>query len=308
MGASPLVADLDAMRRAEDAGAAAIVMRSLFEEQLRKDDECNYYPVERGEFAFGPVEYLEQLRKLKAALGVPVIGSVNGVTHGGCVEFAKLMDQAGADAIELNVYRVRADFERKAATIEDEIVELVRNVVVATHIPVSVKLSPFYTSLPDLAQRLVDAGAKGLVLFNRFYQPDIDLAKLAVTSRFTHSSSEELPLRLRWLAILSGRLNVSFGVGGGVHDANDALKAVLTGADGVQLVSEVLQHGFVRFTKIRAGMAEWLAARGAPSLASLRGCMNLSGALDPEAYERANYLHVLHSYPAVREAPSCSTD
>jgi dihydroorotate dehydrogenase (fumarate) len=306
LGACPLVADIDAMRRAEDSGASAIVMRSLFEEQLTRKDEGSYYPADRREFAFRPVEYLEQLSKLKAALRVPVIGSLNGVTTRGWIEYAKLIDQAGADALELNVYRVCADFEQKGATIEDQTVELVRNVVSATHIPVSVKLSPFYTALPDLAQRLVDAGAKGLVLFNRFYQPDIDLAKLEVTSRFTHSSSDELLLRLRWLAILSPKLDISFAVGGGVHDADDALKAVLTGAHGVQLVSEVLQHGFVRFAKIRAGMATWLNDRGAASLASMRGRMNLSEALNPEAYERANYLHVLHSYPDVREATACS--
>ena len=306
LGACPLVGDLDAMRRAEDAGASAIVMRSLFEEQLQRKDESGYYPIDRSEFAFQPVEYLEQLRKLKAALRVPVIGSLNGVTSRGWIEYAKSIDQAGADALELNVYRVCADFDRKGSSIEDETVELVRNVVSATHIPVSVKLAPFYTSLPDLAQRLVDVGAKGLVLFNRFYQPDIDLAKLEVAPRLVRSTSEELLLRLRWLAILSAKLDVSFAVGGGVHDADDALKAVLTGAHGVQLVSEVLQHGFVRFTKIRAAMAAWLEARGAASLGSMRGCMNLSEALNPEAFERANYLHVLHSYPEVREETSCS--
>ena len=297
LGASPLVADVDAVRRAEEAGASAIVMRSLFEEQIAGGEREGYTTFDRGEFSFAPVEYLEQIRKLKAAVSVPVIGSLNGSTTYGWTAYAALIDQAGADALELNLYRVETDFERSAETVENEAVEVVRQVVATTHIPVSVKLSPFYTSLPNFARRLQDAGVRGLVLFNRFYQPDIDLEHLAVEPKLAFSTSSELSLRLRWLAILSGRLSTSFAVTGGVHSAEDALKAILVGTDGVQLVSDVLQHGLVRFTTIRAELAGWLEERGYHSLAQLRGTLNLARSENPGAYERANYLHVLHSWP-----------
>ena len=301
LGASPLVGDLDAMRRAEDAGASAVVMRSLFEEQIPRDDEGSYYPPNRRQFAFRPAEYLEQIRRLKAALHIPVIGSLNGVTRSGWLDFASQIDQAGADALELNIYRVATDFERSSESLENETVELVRATVERTTVPVAVKLSPFYTSLPYFAERLVNAGAKGLVLFNRFLQPGIDLAQLVVEPKLDLSTSAELPLRLRWLAILSARLQTSFAVTGGVHSGDDAFKAILTGAHGVQLVSEIIQHGFVRFTKIEAELAAWLAQHEKDSLDQLRGSLNLSHAADPEGFERANYLRVLHSYPPVRE-------
>ncbi len=299
LGASPLVADLDAMRRAEEAGASAVVMRSLFEEQLATpgDDEDGYTPFDRGEFSFGPIEYLEQIRKLKAALSIPVIGSINGSTRYGWSAYAALIDQAGADALELNLYRVTTEFDSTAEQIEQQAIDVVRRTVAATRIPVAVKLSPFYTSLPHFARRLVDAGAKGIVLFNRFYQPNIDLEKLEVEPKLELSTSAELPLRLRWVAILSARLETSLAVTGGVHSSEDVLKSVLVGANGVQLVSEVLQHGFVRFTKLRRELEEWLEARGHLSLESVRGAMNLARSSNPGAYERANYLHVLHSWP-----------
>lgn len=301
LGASPLAADLDAVRRAQDAGASAIVMSSLFEEQLRTADGGGFYPTERKQFAFDPAQYLEQIRKLKAALHIPVIGSLNGSSNASWLDYAALMDQAGADALELNVYHVCTDFERSAASIEDEMVEMVRRVSASTAIPVSVKLSPFYTSLPNFALRLVDAGAKGLVLFNRFYQPDLDSARLQAEPRLEYSTSTELLLRLRWLALLSTKLDVSLAVTGGVHTSEDAIKAILTGADGVQLVSEILQHGFVRFTKLRRQLSDWLSERGYHSVAQVRDSMNLAQAPNAEGYERTNYLHVLHSYPVIRE-------
>jgi dihydroorotate dehydrogenase (fumarate) len=301
LGASPLVGDIDAVRRAEDAGASAIVMRSLFEEQVSQAREADFYPVGRTEFVFGPDEYLERIRVLKAALRVPVIGSINCSTGKEWLKYAKLIDRAGADALELNIYRVSADPEQTSSTIEDETVSMVRSAVEATSIPVAVKLSPFYTSLPNLAHRLVDAGAKGLVLFNRFYQPDIDVEKLEVAPKIEYSTSAELPLRLRWLAILSAQLETSFAVTGGVHSSEDALKAILAGADGVQLVSEVIRHGFVSFTKIRNGLTDWLKRHDHASISQVRDSMNHSRSLNAQAYERANYLHVLHSYPPVEE-------
>jgi len=300
LGASPLVGDIDAVRRAVDAGASAIVMRSLFEEQLPRDDQSGHYPLDRRQFAFKPEEYLEQIRRLKAAVHVPVIGSLNGFTPSGWLEYAGLIDQAGADALELNVYKVETDVDRTAESIEDETVALVEAAVRRCSIPVAVKISPFYASLPNFAQRLVNAGAKGLVLFNRFLQPDIDLKTLAVEPRLDLSGPSELPLRLRWLAILSARLETSFAVTGGVHSGEDAVKAILAGAHGVQLVSEIIQHGFVRFTKIRGEVSAWLDEHQAPSLDHVRGSLNLSRSSDPSGYERANYLRVLHSYPPVR--------
>lgn len=301
LGASPLAADLDAARRAQDAGASALVMSSLFEEQAPGGPAPGFYPADRKQFDFGPVEYLEQVRRLKDALRIPVIGSLNGTSHGSWLKFASQIDQAGADALELNIYRVCTDLDRSASSIEDEAVEMVRCVTGETAIPVAVKLSPYYTALPHFAARLIDAGAKGLVLFNRFYQPDIDTARREVAPELEYSTSLELSLRLRWLAILSPKLEASLAVSGGVHNADDALKAILTGADGVQLVSEILQHGFVRFSKIRSQMSEWLEQRGYHSLAQLRDSLNLADSPSPSEFERVNYLHILHSYPNVRE-------
>jgi dihydroorotate dehydrogenase (fumarate) len=304
LGASPLVADLDAVRRAEDAGASAIVMRSLFAEQIASaaGDGDGYVPVEQSEFAFGPDEYLKRVGALKSALRLPVIGSINCSSGKYWLRYATLIDRAGADALELNIYRVSSDPERSSAAIEDETVNMVRSAVEATAIPVAVKLSPFYTSLPNLAHRIVNAGAKGLVLFNRFYQPDIDVEKLEVAPRIQYSTSAELPLRLRWLAILSAQLETSFAVTGGVRSPEDALKAILAGADAVQLVSEVIQHGFVSFTKIRRWLSEWLEQRDYRAISQVRDSMNHARVLNPAAYERANYLHVLHSYPVVRDS------
>lgn len=296
LGASPLAADVDAMLRAEEAGASAVIMRSLFEEQLGSDGDA-YTTFDRAGFTFGPVEYLEQIRALKSALRIPVIGSLNGSTNYGWTAYAPLIDQAGADALELNLYHVETDFGRSAEAVERDALEIVRSVVAAARIPVAVKLSPFYTSLPHFAQRLVDCGAKGIVLFNRFYQPDVDLKLLEVEPRLELSTSAELPLRLRWLAILSARLEVSLAVTGGVHTAEDALKAVLVGASGVQLVSEILRHGVVRFAKLRRELEDWLQAKGHHSLEQLRGTMNVARSTNPAAYERANYLQVLHSWP-----------
>lgn len=301
LGASPLVTDLDATKRAEDAGASAIVMCSLFEEQLRGPNEGGFYPAGRKQFSLGPAEYLGQIRKLKSTLRIPVIGSLNGSSNESWLEYARLMDQAGADALELNIYRACTDFERSAASIEDETISMVRHVVASTKIPVSVKLSPFFTSLPHFAKRLVDAGAKGLVLFNRFYQPDVDSTRLELAPELEYSTSTELVLRLHWLALLSAGLETSLAVTGGVHSSEDAIKAILTGADGVQLVSEILQYGFVRFTKIRKQISEWLGERGYHSLAQVRDSMNFSQSPDAAELSRANYLHVLHSYPSVRE-------
>jgi dihydroorotate dehydrogenase (fumarate) len=310
LGASPLVDDLDAVRRAEDFGAAAIVMHSLFEERIgierreararaASDEsfaEVLYLRSHRAELALGPIEYLEQLRRIKDAVKIPVIGSLNGITSQGWLEYARLIDQAGADAIELNVYRVVTDPEESAESIERTSLDMLAQVKSRTSLPIALKLSPYYTALPNFVARLAGAHADGVVLFNRFYQPDIDLEELEVSHRLELSSSRELLLRIRWLAILSAQSELTFGVSGGVHSVEDVAKAVMAGADGVQLVSEVLQHGLHRFSELRSELSHWLESHGYHSVAQAHGRMNLANCPDPAVYERANYARVLSSW------------
>ncbi|MBI5014858.1 MAG: dihydroorotate dehydrogenase-like protein [Deltaproteobacteria bacterium] len=311
VGASPLVERIDTVKRLEDAGAAAVVMHSLFEEQLRGELEAlereveqrtesfaealTYLPrVSELKFHLGPDEYLEHLRRLKGAVSIPVIGSLNGVSSGGWIDYARNIQEAGADALELNAYSLAADPKDTGAATEKRVVDAVRAVKGAVTIPVAVKLSPFYSSLPHVIRQLEGAGADGAVLFNRFYQPDIDVEKAEVVSTLALSDSSDLLLRLRWVAILSGRVKLSLGVTGGVHTAVDAVKALMAGADAVQLVSALLQHGPSRLAKVREDLSRWLDQSGYDSLGELRGCLNLSRVSDPSAYERANYLTVLH--------------
>lgn len=310
-GASPLSDDLDNVRRLEDAGAAAIVMSSLFEEQIVHEQMSAYLADElasagsaellaqvSGPVPFGgrPQEYLEHLRQVRHAVSLPIIGSLNGSTPGGWLEYARLIEEAGADALELNVYALATDPWRGAAEIEEETVELLRAVRSAVQIPLAVKLSPFYTALAQFAERLVDAGADGLVLFNPFYQPDIDIENQSIDRSLHLSVASDLALRLRWLAILSGQIRTSFAVSGGVHSASDAVKAVMTGADAVQLVSELLAHGPERLRTMREEVAFWLADHQYESIAQLRGSMNLRTCPDPAGYERANYMLILRGW------------
>lgn len=310
-GASPLVDDLDTVRRLEDAGAAAIVMHSLFEEQIAGEqiaahafrehpadsfpEALSYFP-DPGGFRLGPEEYLEQLRRIRETVAVPVIGSLNGSTTGGWIEYARLMEQAGAHALELNVYQLATDPEQSGEQLELAIVELVAEVAGRVAVPVAVKLSPYYTGLAHFAHRLARAGASGLVIFNRFYQPDIDAEQLEVVRELRLSDSTELPLRLRWLAILSGRLRASLAVTGGVHTGLDAVKAVMAGADAVQLVSALLSHGPERLATVRGELSGWLEEHGYDSLRQMQGSLSLIRCPDPKAYERANYIHILQSW------------
>lgn len=309
-GASPLADSLDSVRSLEDAGAAAIVMRSLFEEQLTGEqmathqamaepeesfaEATTYFPAPE-EFVLGPDEYLDHLRKVKAAVSIPVIASLNGMTEGGWLEHAKLIEQAGADAVELNVYMVATDPAESAEQIEDRTVAMVQAVKSGIKIPLAVKLSPYYTALPHLAARLTRAGADGLVIFNRFYQPDIDLEELEVV-RINLSDSSELLLRLRWLAILSAQVKTSLAVTGGVHTAEDAIKSVMTGAHAVQIVAALLTHGPMTLQAIKQQMIEWLVEHEYESLKQMQGSMNLDHCPDPKAYERANYMQMLQSW------------
>lgn len=310
-GACPLADSVESARRVEDAGAAAIVMRSLFEEQLRAESmvtfgatdlhaesfgEATSYLPSPDEFVLGPDEYLEHLGKMKRAVTIPVIASLNGTTLGGWLGHARAIQQAGADALELNLYSVATDPARSAAQIEDEFVEMVRELRTATDLPLAIKLSPFYTSLPHFAARLVESGAHGLVLFNRFFEPEIDTQELEVRPMLTLSTSSEVLLRLRWLAILSGQLECSLAITGGVHSVQDAVKAIMCGADCVQLVSTLLKEGLHVIEDLREGLAAFLVEREYDSLSQMKGSMNLSRCPDPKAFERANYMQALQTW------------
>lgn len=310
-GASPLVDDLDMVRRLEDAGAAAIVMHSLFEEQLAGErlpdrlaedaqepafsDTLSYLPGLE-QFPLKPEEYLEQLRRVKSAVDVPVIASLNGVTPGGWLAFARPMEQAGADAVELNTYYLATDPGEGGRVVEERVLEMVESVKPKLGIPVAVKLAPYYSALAHFAQELDSAGADGLVLFNRLFQPDIDVEEQIVERRLDLSRPAELLLRLRWVAILADRLEASLAVSGGVHTSHDAIKAVMAGAHAVQMVSALLENGPEQLQRVRQGMAEWLERHEYESLDQVRGSMSLNRCPDPMAYERANYMEILQSW------------
>ena len=310
-GASPLVDNLDSVRRLEDAGAAAIVLHSLFEEQIRQDranaeraaetgadsfaEALSYFPG-LDHFALGPEAYLEQVRKIKAAVKVPVIASLNGVSTEGWADYAKLIEQAGADALELNVYFLAARFDETAETVENRVVAIAERVKNSVKIPVALKLSPFFSALSGLVRRLEATGIDGLVLFNRFYQPDIDIEALEAKAQIELSTSSELLLRLRWLAILSGQIKPSLACSGGVHTVPDTIKAVMAGANAVQVVSSLLKRGPGALTELRDGMARWMEEHEYESLKQMQGSMNLSRCPNPAAFERGNYMAVLQSW------------
>jgi dihydroorotate dehydrogenase (fumarate) len=305
-----MVDDLDMVRRLEDAGAAAIVMHSLFEEQIaaekcaaghrdrRKDsfgEVLTHMPVPPL-FALGPDRYLEQLRRIREAVAVPVIASLNGVTSRGWLEYAVLLEEAGASALELNIYRVPTDPAEDSAAVEAGVLDVFRAVRAAVRMPLAVKLSPFYTALAHLARALDALGADGLVLFNRFYQPDIDPEALDVVPSLQLSDPAELRLRLRWLSILHGRVRPALAASGGVHTGLDVLKAVFAGAHAVQMVSALLRHGPERLTLVRDALERWLEEHEYDSLAQAQGSMSLLRCPDASAFERANYLRILQSW------------
>jgi dihydroorotate dehydrogenase (fumarate) len=310
-GASPLVDELDTVRQLEDAGASAIVMHSLFEEQINQEgfgtqqrigehdnsfaEAISFLP-SPSEYALGPSQYLEQIRRIKSAVGIPVIASLNGTTNDGWTSYASLIEQAGADALELNLYQVATNLWESGEAIERRMLGTVQSTQKAVKLPIAVKLSPFYTSMAHFARELDEMGVGGLVLFNRFYQPDLDVETLEVVPLLKLSDSGELLLRLRWLAILSGRLQASLAVSGGVHTAIDAVKAVMAGAHAVQMVSAVLRHGPGHIRTVRDGVARWLEENEYDSLAQMCGSLNLTNCPDPKMFERANYMRVLQSW------------
>lgn len=310
-GASPLVDDLDMVKRLEDAGASCITMHSLFEEQLVAEQmaahrhmdawtELNaeaqgWFP-STSDFTLGPDAYLEQIRKIRAAVKVPVVGSLNGTTPGGWIEYAKLIEQAGASALELNLYALPSDPAQDAHTIEQEQHFIIRKVKASVKIPVAVKLSPFYSSLPNFARSLEAEGIAGLVLFNRLYQPDIDPENLSLERVLHLSDPSELLMRLRWLAILSAKTKLPLAVSGGVHETQHVIKSLMAGASAVQVVSELLKNGPRRITAMRDGLKSWLEEHEYDSVKQLVGNMNLERSPDPSGYERANYVKLLQGY------------
>ncbi len=310
-GASPLSEEVDGCRQLEDAGSAAIILPSLFEERIRMEQQqtvlamethadafaeaLSYFP-EPSDLDFGAEHYLDQIRKVKAAVGVPVIASLNGATDSGWLDYARLMQDAGASALELNIYFVATDLERGAADIENEVVAITRHVKGAITIPVSVKLSAAFTSFANIAHRLDGVGADGLVIFNRFFQPDIDVENVSIRPVLQLSDPNELPLRLAWLGILYGKVKASLGVTGGIHRPIDAIKAIMSGADALQIVSALLKNGPQHLKAMKEGVARWLEEHEYESLGQMKGSMSLTRAPDPAAYQRANYMKLLHSW------------
>jgi len=309
--ASPLTGELDGLRRLQDAGAAAAVLPSLFEEQLTHDQveldrllettsehvgEAQSYFPELEDYNTGPFAYLQRIEQAKRAVAIPVIASLNGVTPGGWVRHAERMQDAGADALELNLYSVATDPRVGATELEARYLELVAAVRAAVTVPLAVKLSPFFTALANIAVRIVEAGADGLVLFNRFYQPDLDLDSLDVVPRLVLSTSEELRLPLRWIAILRGQVRASLAATTGVHTGLDAAKVLLAGADVAMMTSALLRHGPGHVRTVERELTAILAEREYDSVAQLRGSMSRSSMPDPAGFERANYMRTLMSW------------
>jgi len=309
--ASPLSKKLDTMRRLEEAGVSAIVMYSLFEEQIRHEsyaldhflnagtesfaEALTYFP-DLSKYNVGAEGYLELIRRAKETLKIPLIASLNGISPDGWVDTAKMIEQAGADALELNSYFIATEFETTSGELEDAYVDLVTDVRQQIKIPLAVKLSPYFTALANLADQLVEAGANGLVLFNRFIQPDLDIETLKVNPELILSDSSELRLPLRWVAILYGRIQADLALTSGVHTAVDMVKAVMAGASAVQVASELVRHGPERATEMLNEMERWLDRHEYQSVSQMMGSMSQIKVAEPAAFERANYMKALTSY------------
>jgi len=309
--ASPLSKKVESIRQMEDAGAAAVVMYSLFEEQITGEsheldhflshgaetfaEALSYYP-EMDSFNTGPDEYLNLIRQAKDAVDIPIIGSLNGVSTGGWVEYAQKIEQAGADALEVNEYYIPTDPALTSADIEAMYLDVARDVKKSVSIPVAIKLSPYFSATANVARQLVDAGVDALVLFNRFYQPDIDLDNLEVAPGLTLSSSFDMRLPLRWVAILSHQIPVDFAITSGVHTHEDVLKGLMAGAKVTMMASELLQNGLGRLSAIKQAMLEWMEEHEYESVVQMQGSMSQKNVAEPAAFERANYMKVLQSY------------
>ncbi len=308
--ASPLSKNIDILRRMEEAGLSAVVMYSLFEEQVTHElhqldhfltrgtnsyaEAMNYFP-DLSYYNIGPEAYLEHLYRVKQRLNIPVIGSLNGISAGGWVEYAENIEQAGADALELNIYYLTTDPDLEGQELEETYVSLVREVRQRIKIPLAVKLSPFFSSIPNMAKRFVEAGANGLVLFNRFYQPDFDLENLEIVPSLELSSSSDLRLPLRWIAIMYKRIEADFALTSGIHTATDVVKAIMAGASVAMTASELLAKGVERAENIINGLDGWMEENEYESVTQMKGSMSQASVAEPAAFERANYLKVLNS-------------
>ena len=309
--ASPLTGSIDSLKRLEDAGIAAVVLPSLFEEQIEHEEmaahnlmlygaelspEASGFFPEQQNYATGPDRYLTLISDAKKALKVPVIASLNGFTPGGWTSMARKFEAAGADAIELNVYFLATNMEDNSESVEARYIELVKSVAGQVKIPVAVKVAPYFSAMANMASRLARAGASGLVLFNRFLQPDIELEDLQVAPHLVLSTSDELRLALRWIAILRGRVATSFAATGGAHTADDVLKLLLAGSDCVMIASSLLKKGPAHIGALVRGVEAWLAERGYDSVEQMKGSLSQQACPDPDAFERANYMKALKSY------------
>jgi dihydroorotate dehydrogenase (fumarate) len=308
--ASPLSQEVSSIRRLEDAGAAAVVLYSLFEEQLRQEsleldhhlsagtesfaESLTFFP-QASEYRLGPEGYLEHIRKAKEAVNIPIIASLNGATAGGWAEFAKEIEQAGADALECNIYSIPTDADRTSADVEQAYLDIVKAVKQAVSIPVAVKISPFFSNLANMAKRLDQAGANGLVLFNRFYQPDIDLDELEIRPNVLLSTPQALRLPLTWIGILYGRVRAGLAASSGVHQSQDAIKLLMVGANVTMLCSALLRNGINHLRLVEQGMQEWMEEHEYESVELMQGSMSQLRCPDPGAFERAQYMRAVKS-------------
>lgn len=309
--ASPLSERVETVKQMEQAGLGAVVMYSLFEEQiihesLELDHYLNYgtesfaealtYLPDTGRYSLGPEKYIDHVKRLKDAVSIPVIGSLNGVSSGGWVQYAKQIEEAGADALELNIYYLPFDPTITSAGLEDNYIQLVKDVRREIKIPLAVKVSPFLTGVANVLKQFAEAGADGLVLFNRFYQPDIDLEKMEITPSLTLSTSSELRMPLRWVALLYGQIKTDFAITSGVHTSEDVIKSMMAGASAAMMASELLKNGIKRIPEILSGMQTWMESNEYESVAQMKGSMSAQAVHQPGSLRRSNYIKVLNSF------------
>ncbi|HRI46910.1 MAG TPA: dihydroorotate dehydrogenase-like protein [Ignavibacteriaceae bacterium] len=309
--AGPLAKEIDNVKLMEDAGAAAVVLWSLFEEQIEHEEfelhhhttvhsdsyaEATTYFPEAVEYKLGPDAYLEYIKKLKETISIPVIASINGKSQGGWIDYAKQIQEAGADALELNIYRLATDLAKTGTDIDKEYIDIVKAVRAAVQIPIAVKLGPFFSSTAWIADQLDKAGANGLVMFNRFYQPDIDLENLEVVPNVLLSTPMAMRLPLRWIAILYGRINADLSATSGIYSEKDVLKMIMAGAKTTQMLSSLLKYGINHIAEVLTKMKYWMEVNEYESLDQMRGSMSYKNVADPAQFERANYMKILSSY------------
>jgi len=313
--ASPLSQELDGIRHLEDAGASAVVLYSLFEEQLKQEaseleyhlsagsesfaESLTYFP-QPSEFRTGPEAYLNHIRKAKEAVDIPIIASLNGATLGGWTEHAKQIEQAGADAIECNIYFISTNTDVPGFEVEQTYIDILRAIKIAVHIPVAVKLSPFFSNMANMAKRLDQTGADALVLFNRFYQPDIDLEELELRPNILLSTPQALRLPLTWIGILYGRIKANLAATSGIHRAEDVIKLLMAGADVTMLCSALLRNGINHVRHVERGVIEWMESHEYASVRQMKGCMSQILCPDPSAFERAQYMRAVKDFGYVR--------